>query len=183
MHNSTHNLPAETEIDEPPSPERQKVTQSQRRVLDAIAWFAFLRIDEPSKIQVAFMAGYKAGSGTVNNTFGSLRSASLVTYPAGGRIALTDQGRQIAKRPSRRATNDELHRAVYARLSGPHQKILQELVAAYPDPIGRDELAGRTGYTAGTGTFNNYLGKLRTLGLIDYPRSGQVRAEDVMFVE
>ncbi len=45
-------------------------------------------------------------------------------------------------------------------------------------------LASRQGgYTAGAGAFNNPKGRLRSLGLIDYPRPGAVVAKSLLFLE
>ena len=71
------------------------LTGPQQRVLDALSWLADLGIaDRASRLQVAFLAGYKPGGGAFNNTLGSLRSAGLIDYPSSGEIevALTDEG-------------------------------------------------------------------------------------------
>lgn len=68
------------------------------------------------------------------------------------------------------------------RLPGPEQKLLREALAAYPESLSNDELARRTGYAIG-GAFNNPRGHLRTLGLIEYPDRGMVRARRLLFLE
>lgn len=55
------------------------------------------------------------------------------------------------------------------------------MIAAYPESITAEALAGYAGYAAGSGNFNNLRGSLRTIGLIDYPRPGEVRAADWLF--
>ncbi len=63
-------------------------------------------------------------------------------------------------------------------LSGPQQRVLDAL--AWLADLGIVERASRTqvaflaGYKPGGGAFNNTLGRLRSLGLIDYPSSGEV---------
>jgi len=57
------------------------------------------------------------------------------------------------------------------------------LIAAYPNALSRETLAELTNYTVNTGTFNNYLGSLRSLQLIDYPDKGAVIALPVLFLE
>ena len=39
-------------------------------------------------------------------------------------------------------------------------------------------VAEASGYSAGSGNFNNLLGQLRTLCVIDYPRTGEVEITD-----
>ena len=45
--------------------------------------------------------------------------------------------------------------------------ILEALVNAYPAALGKAEIAAETGYEANGGGFNNALGRLRTLELIE----------------
>lgn len=153
-----------------------------QRILDALAWLESAGIPSPySRIQVAFLAKYKAGSGGFNNPLGRLRTAELVEYPSGGMIALTTEGRAAANTPDGPFSHEDLHERIRERIDTPMQRILFPLIDAYPDAIGREELAELAGYTHGSGGFNNPLGRLRTLGLIDYPRSGEVIALPVLF--
>ena len=154
-----------------------------RRILNAIAWFDTIGIKDPSKIQVAFVAGYAAGSGAVNNYFGAMRTIGLVDYPIPGAVALTEKGHGRAEWPEAPASTEALHDAVLGKLSGPHRRILRVLLESYPTPIDKGELATRADYAPGTGAFNNYVGKLRSLGLIDYPVPGQAVALPIMFLE
>ena len=68
------------------------------------------------------------------------------------------------------------------KLTGPQQKVLTPVIEAHPDYIDRATIANVTGYSASSGGFNNLLGSLRTLGLIDYPAKGRVKAEPVLFL-
>ena len=45
--------------------------------------------------------------------------------------------------------------------------VLEALVNAYPAALSKAEIAGQTGYEANGGGFNNALGRLRTLELIE----------------
>lgn len=44
-------------------------------------------------------------------------------------------------------------------------------------------MAFLAGYTTGGGAYNNPRGRLRTLGLIEYPSPGMVRAKDLLFLK
>lgn len=62
------------------------LTGPEQRVLDALAWWASIGVDEPTKIQLGFVAGYRVGKsagGTFGNILGALRSRDLV----GGELA------------------------------------------------------------------------------------------------
>ena len=159
------------------------LTGPQQRVLDALAWLEGMGIAEPaSRVQAAFLAGYKPGGGAFNNTLGSLRSAGLIEYPSSGEIALTDGGRMRAREADMPLTTEALQHAVMNRLSGPQRRVLQPVIAAWPDEMSVEELADAAGYEAGGGAFNNTRGSLRSLGLIEYPAPGMVVARPVLFV-
>lgn len=165
------------------------LTGPQRRVLDAIAWLNAVGFDQPTKIQVGFIAGYRVGKaigGTFGNLLGGLRSDGLIDYPAPGCVWLLDPGRDRAESPRIAPTTEALQDAVFARLGGPEQRVLQVLIDIYPDPLAKQELGARAGYSVGPavgGTFGNILGRLRTLGLIEYPTPGHAVATPLLFLE
>lgn len=160
-----------------------ELTNPEQRILDAIAWMESLGITEPKQPAVAFLADYTHGSGGYNNPRGSLRTKGLVEYVPGNRIKLTDEGRALANKPEAALTNDDLHKKVLGNLPGPEQKLLKELIAAYPNSMSNEDLAAATGYTSGGGGYNNPRGRLRSLGLIDYVGNGHVKAESLLFPE
>jgi hypothetical protein len=167
----------------------ESLTGPQQRVLDALAWLAAIGFDQPTKGQVGFIAGYRVGKkvgGTYGNILGQLNGAGLLAYPSPGTAALTDAGRAVAQAPNIEPTTEGLQAAVFARLSGPEQRVLQGIIDAYPDPIAKQHAGELAGYTVGEkigGTFGNILGKLRSLGLVDYPGPGLVVAESILFLE
>jgi hypothetical protein len=57
------------------------------------------------------------------------------------------------------------------------------LLEIYPEEISKNELAERSGYAPGSGGFNNPCGRLRTLGLVEYPSPGKVKAKSLLFLE
>jgi hypothetical protein len=158
------------------------LTGPEQRILDAIAWMESIGVDAPEQTAVAFLAGYTYGGGAFNNPRGSLRTKGLVLY-TGDCIALTDAGRKEANFPGEVLDSKELQRRVLDRLPGPERRILEVILAKYPEPMGNEECAIAAGYTPGGGAFNNPRGRLRTLGLIEYPQSGQVRARDLLFLK
>lgn len=164
-----------------PSEGSAAVTGPQRRVLNALAWWRAFGINEPTNEQVGFIAGYSPGSGGFANLKGGLRGAGLVEYPAGGRLALTDQGAAAAEMPDVEITREAFHAQVRAKLSGPQVKVLDPILAAYPEAISSSNVADIAGYSAGSGGFANLRGSLRSIGLIDYPAGGMVRAADWLF--
>jgi hypothetical protein len=158
------------------------ITRPQQRVLDALAWFEAVGVPQPSKVACAFVAGYTAGSGAINNLFGQLRGAGYLDYPSGGAVALTDAGRELAQQVEAPPTSAALQDMVKAQLPAPHARVLDAALESYPEPVAKPDLAERSGYTPGAGAFNNYIGRLHKLGLVDYPARGQVRAADILFI-
>lgn len=158
-----------------------EITGPMQRILDAIAWLESIGIYTPKQVAVAFLAGYSYGGGAFNNPRGALRSAGFVEY-AGDAIRLTETGKQVANYPAVPLTVAELQRHVMNVLPGPHEKILTVLLGKYPNPISKDECAALAGYATG-GAFNNPLGRLRSMGLVEYPQPGYVVAASLLFLK
>lgn len=164
-----------------PSADGEPITGPEQRILDAIAWLeATNQQQAQDQAAVAFLAGYTTGGGAFNNPRGRLRARGLIDYQGGG-LALTDAGRAAAAHTAAELTPKEMQQRVLERLPGPEAKLLRALLDAYPEALSNEELARRSGYELGGGAFNNPRGRLRSLGLVDYPQKGQVRARDVLF--
>lgn len=159
------------------------LTGPEQRILDAIAWLESIGVDPAEQPAVAFLAGYSYGGGAYNNPRGRLNQRGLVEYVAGGAIRLTDTGRALANRPAAPATNAELHERILARLPGPEQRLLRPLIDAWPKALSNEDLARAASYTPGAGAFNNPRGRLRSLGLVEYPQPGRVAARALLFPE
>lgn len=158
------------------------LTNPEQRILDALAWLDEIGVGEPEQPAVSFLAGYTYGSGAFNNPRGSLRVKGCVEYLAGNRMRLTDAGRALARFTGVDLTNQELHQRVLSRLPTPEQRVLTPLLEAYPEPMRGEDLAAAANYQFGSGAFNNPRGRLKTLGLIDYPQPGYVKARALLFV-
>jgi hypothetical protein len=164
-----------------PTSETGSLTGPQQRILDAIAWFENIGNETPSQVAVAFLAGYTYGGGAFNNPRGALRSMGLVEY-ARDSISLTSEGRKYASIQQSPLTAEKLQSRVMNVLPGPHKKILSVLIDAYPNALPKRQVAELSGYAEG-GAFNNPLGRLRSMGLVDYPQPGYAVAESLLFLE
>lgn len=153
----------------------------EKRILNAIAWLESIGVSQPEQTAVAFLAGYTVGGGGFNNPRGALRTKGLIKYAAGDRLVLTDAGRDSAEYPDAVLTSDKLQEMVFSRLPGPESKILREILNVWPGTISNEVCAERSGYTNGGGGYNNPRGRLKTLGLIEYPSPGLLRARDILF--
>jgi hypothetical protein len=161
------------------------LTPVQQRILNALAEAEQLSAEAPDRALVAILSGYShiQSTGFVK-ALGGLSTAGLVTYPPGGRVALTDEGRAAAQMPESPTTAEELQRRVIDLVGGAAAKVLKPLIDANRQPMTRQELALASGYTHVQSTgFVKVLGKLRTLGFIDYGPGSTVTAQPVLFLE
>lgn len=176
--------PAPTRAPAAPAAPVEGLDGPMQRILDAMAWLDAAGVREPwSRTQVAMVARYKPSGGGFNNALGRLRSGGLIRYPQSGELAFEDAGRAAAADVGEPPTIEELHARVLGLVDGPMAKILRVLLDAYPDAMSREDIAAETGYQPTGGGFNNALGRLRTLGLIDYPQQGYAVALPLLFME
>jgi len=157
------------------------VTAPQQKILDVLAQLEAYGIEQADKAMVAAHAGVSPTSGGYFNNLGRLRSGSLIDYPAPGKVALTLLGRARATPPNEAPTLAELHESWMRILPAPQAAILRVLIEAYPNAITKDDLADRVGVSRTSGGYFNNLGRLRTLGAIEYPARGQVIAAAILF--
>jgi hypothetical protein len=176
-HPATTNVkpPANTTGSEP-------ISRPQQRILDTLATFESLGLNEAQKAHVAVFSDASPTSGSFANNLGRLRTIGLIDYPSGGTVCLTEAGRAAANTTETPVTLVGLHNRWCAQLrSGPQTRILQSLIRTYPDPIERSELARIVEASPTSGSFANNLGRLRSLGLIDYRPAGHVVATELLF--
>lgn len=116
--------------------------------------------------QWALAAGYKRTGGTWGTYKSRLTQAGLVAR-RGDRWFVTEAGADVvgcvATPP---APGPELVRWWAAKLPGV-TRIAEALIAAYPTPLSREELAQRVEMSATGGSFGTYLSRLAGPGLID----------------
>lgn len=142
----------------------------QRQMLASIAWWVAMGHPQPSKAQVAAVAGWKITSGHLKNVAGGLRTAGLIDYPVAGHFALTKAGEAAAPAPDMTA---DFHDRLRSTLSGPQRSAFDALLQT-GGPASRENLAAACGWEPTSGHVKNVLGSMRTLEIIDYPAPGMV---------
>ncbi|MGE4043359.1 MAG: ATP-binding protein [Acetobacteraceae bacterium] len=157
------------------------ITQPQQRILNAMATLEALGLTQLYKIQIAAIAGVSPGSGSFANNLGRLRSLGMIDYPAPSQVAFTPEGKKAAAYPAAPPSLADLHEAWLGLVTGPQARILKHLIDVYPATLDKLDLARAIDVSPGSGSFANNLGRLRTLGVIDYPGRGMVRANDLLF--
>lgn len=168
-----------------PPPSNGTVKGAEQRILNALAELEALGVSEPERVQVAFFAGYThLNSKGLVNALGALRSNGYIDYPTQGRVTMTAEGQAHARTSKAPLSAEELRDRVVRMLGGASARILEPLIGAYPKPMAREDLAAAANYGhLNSKGFVNALGRLRSLGFIDYPQQGQVAAQPVLFLE
>jgi adenylate kinase family enzyme len=161
---------------------REELEGPEKRVLDSIAFWESIGIEQPHDPAVAFKAGYSPTSSAYERPRGSLRTAGLITFPDANsdKRALTGRGRELAQYPAKAGTLQELHAQFMNVLKGPEKKLLTNLINAYPGVLSNQELADASGYSVTSSAYERPRGKLRTLGLAEF-RDGGVAATEILF--
>jgi len=159
------------------------VTAPQQRILDALAALEAIGLSEPSKGQVALFSEQSPKSSGYQNNLGRLRALGYITYPPGKRCALTDEGRAIADKTNAPGSMEEMHDYVARLVPRPQWNMLHVLARAYPHAMTRETLAEAVDQSVKSSGFQNNLGALRGLGLLDYPAGGEVVATPTLMLE
>lgn len=160
------------------------LTGPQQRVLNALAEWRAIGVNNPTRFQVGFLAGYTASSGTFRNILSELRSAGLIDYPGTEAVYLTPDGSALADGSEAPTSLDDLHGRIRQKLNGPQAKLFDFLITKnFGKETGRTMLADNTGYTESSGTFRNLLSEMNGLGLFRYPTKRTVAATDILFPE
>lgn len=170
---------------ESPKPDVQSpdetVTRPRQKLLDCLLAYEMLGLDSVHKASLAALAGCSPKSGGYGNNLGRLRASALIEYPGSGYVRLTDQGRKQAEPTIDFRSLQDLHDAWFQIVGAPRAKILRVAIEIYPGMISKAELANRIEVSASSGGFGNNLGRLRTLGAIDYPAPGHIQATSLVF--
>lgn len=164
-----------------PKPPAAGLSAPQQRILDTLAQLEMLKVTAPAKVTLAVHAGASSRSSAYANNLGALRTKGLISYPSGGCVALTDEGRKVARRPPRPPTRADLHASWMRMVPRPQAAILEHLIKAYPGFLSKQKLAELAGASATSSAYANNLGSLRTMGALDYPQPGMVKATPILF--
>lgn len=156
----------------------------EQRILNALAELEALGIPEPPRIQVALFSGYShLSSKGFSNSVSRLKVEGRIVA-GNGTLMLSDAGRKVAEPIDAPRTEPELHDRLFRLLGNQAVRILAPLLEARGEAVDRDTVMQSAGYThASSKGFANTLGRLRSLGLIDYPERGKVCASDILFIQ
>ncbi len=158
---------------------------AERKILTVLAQYPEGR----EKTQIALLANYSSKGGGFGNAMGSLRSHGYMTGGSGGVMQATSEGlAALGGWEPLPSPGPELiaHWLSHPRIGRAERSILEVLTEAHPAGLSKGQVADEAGirakgepYAVGTGGFNNALGKLRTLELIE--GRDELRAVDTLF--
>ena len=160
------------------------LTPTAQKIIDQIAELNSLGIDTPDRLQVAILSGYSNVASTgFAKAIGALRTAGLIDYPNSSSMILTSDGAQLANDPGVPLSSEDLQARLMRLVQPKAAEILGVLIEEYPNSIDRQALAEAVGYTnvASTG-FAKAIGRLRTMGLLDYPSTTAAVASPLLFL-
>jgi hypothetical protein len=165
------------------APSPSDLQPAHLRLLTAIAWWESIGVTTPDLGGVAFIAKTSTKSSAFDNNRSRLRAGGYIDYPSSGRVRLTEAGRAIAPPPTLPPTNEALHEAILGKITPAHGRMLRVLIETYPGELSLEDFAKQAGTSLTSSAFDNNRSWLRARGLADYPRTGFVRATELLFPE
>jgi len=132
----------------------------ERKMLEVLAQF---HPGTRSKSQLGALSGYTPSGGTFGGYLSTLRKNGLIKESHNGDLTITEAGLDWfgGDRPAAPTTTDELIAMWRGKLVAGERKMLDVLLEAYPNPVTKEDLGEKSGYTASGGTFGGYLSTLR----------------------
>ncbi|MBB5051097.1 hypothetical protein HNQ36_001051 [Afipia massiliensis] len=151
------------------------LSNPQAHLLRALAWWLQMGHPQPSRSQLAAIAGWKVGGSNMRGRLSELSSAGLIHYPASGVVALTEAGQAAAPAPDMSAT---LVDSIKAMLTNPQLQLFNHLLQSGATPITREDLAGAVGWEPAGSNMRGRLSELSAIEVISYPGKGMVSLQD-----
>lgn len=167
-------LPAATVTIKPVDYTGSELGAGHRKMLNVIAQHPSQGV---SKGRLGFLAGYSHVSGTFDNLIGRLRGLGLVGK--GWPVQPTTAGLDAAGPLDPLPTGEAARAGVLERLSAGHRKMAAYLFDIYPRSASKEDLSEGTGYAHTSGTFDNLVGRLRSIEVAT--KGWPIKANDEFF--
>lgn len=150
------------------------LTNPQRQLLQALAWWLHMGHAQPTRTQVAAIAGWKPKGSNLRNRLTELSSLGMVSYPQSGTVSLTDAGVIAAPSPD---TSKTLIDSIRAVLTNPQLQLFDALLDIGTETE-RSTVAARIGWEAAGSNLRNRLTELSQIEVVEYPQRGTVMIQD-----
>jgi hypothetical protein len=141
----------------------QSFPKAERAILTVLAQSP----NGSSKSRLALLAGYASNGGGFNNSLGALKGKGFIRSER-DIFAITEEGSN-ALGPCAVLPSGEKLRAYWLDKAGgkAERAVLTALFNTYPASMSKELIADAAGYAPDGGGFNNALGRLRTMELIE----------------
>jgi hypothetical protein len=151
-----------------------KLSKAERSILTVLAQYP----DGRTKTQIAILTCYAHTGGGFNNALYALRTRQLMIIGS-GQYTITPAGLDALGRFDPLPTGAQLRTHWMGQLGKAERAALEVLTEAFPGAVSKEALAKACNYEPTGGGFNNALGKLRSLELIE--GRGELRASSDLF--
>jgi hypothetical protein len=162
-----------------PTPPRAQDGSLGGGPMKILAALAGTRDGRATRTQLGMLAGFSAGGGTFAKYLSQLRSADLVAGD-GSTLSITAGGRERVGQAVPAVTTAEVHTMWRNKLGGGPRKMLDALLARWPEGLSKAELGNATAFEPSGGTYAKYLSTLSGLDLVER-RGGTLVATDALF--
>ncbi len=163
-------------LSDPPEPTTTRFRAGADRMIKALATMAPLRL---TKAQWATVAHMKRTGGTWSTYLSEIRRAGLIDETAAG-FTLTQAGWDYVGYRPQPMTAAELQQHYLSILRAGAARMLQAIIAAYPEGLTKPEIADAAEVSASGGTFSTYLSDLRRNGLVEQRGEKSVATDILM---
>lgn len=156
------------------------ISTPQQRMLDALASFEAIGVNQLAKSHVAVYSDQSSRSSGFRANLSSLSAKGLIERVDSDTIRLSDGGRSLANATAAPASLEELHDAWRSKVSTPQRLMLSLLIGAHPNGIEKDDLARGSGQSPLSSGYRANLSTLSALGLVKR-ESGCIVASDLLY--
>lgn len=164
--------------------DRSDLREQQREILDAVAAFDALGVDQIDSRVIAAYVGLSPGSSWCRRHFQELDDHAAIRGQWGDHLELLPLGRRLARTNGRPASLAELHRRCLEVLRPKQASMLREIIDRHPEGATSAELAEASGLSPRSSWFSRHIKELREQGFIDVNEDvGCYRATDLLFPE
>lgn len=144
-------------------------TNPQLELLRAVAFWKSMGQPEPSRAQVAAIAGWKPTGSNIKDRGSELVKLGYLEYPRQGYFRLTPAGDAIAPEPRNTTLVDGLRNV----LTQPQQKIFDYLLE-HREPQARPTVAEALGWEPNGSNIKDRCSELVSMDILEYPERGTV---------
>jgi hypothetical protein len=147
------------------------LSNPQAHLLRAMAWWLAMGHPQPTRAQLAAIAGWKVGGSNMRGRLAELSTAGLINYPSSDTIEMTEAGHAAAPAPDTSAT---LIDSIKGMLTNPQALLFDALLNTGAEPVARETVAKAVRWEAGGSNMRGRLAELSSLEVISYPTKGSV---------